>query len=188
MNGSVRPSVHLSVHQSVKFTHGKELLIFTRIDDFQTITSIWIHQWLWNYAQSLICQRRGALCFFQVIRQISRSYGQTKINDLNPIWVRLLVWAQLSNPRDLSCFRTYHGYAMRKILPLCGKTVTCKSKGFLCLFGHNSRIHCFWLNNLNMFSQNITFRVINYLNLVEKIIRSWNVDEVSVPIISKDIR
>ena len=82
----------------------------------------------------------------------------------------------------------YHGYAMSKILPLCRKTVTCKSKGFLCLFDHNSRIHCFWLKNLNLFSQNITFRVINYLNLVEKIIRNWNVDEVSVPIISKDIR
>ena len=82
----------------------------------------------------------------------------------------------------------YHGYAMRKILPLCIKTVTFKSKGFLCLFDHNSRIHCFWLKNLNLFSQNITFRVINYLNLVEKIIRNWNVDEVSVPIISKDIR
>ena len=83
---------------------------------------------------------------------------------------------------------TYHGYAMRKILPLCRKTVTCKSKGFLCLFGHNSCIHCFCLKNLNLFSQNITFRVINYLNLVEKITRNWNVDEVSVPIISKDIR
>ena len=82
----------------------------------------------------------------------------------------------------------YHGYAMRKILPLCRKTVTCKSKGFLCLFGQNSRIHCFWLKNLNLFSQNITFRVIAYLNLVEKIIRNWNVDDVSVPIISKDIR
>ena len=68
------------------------------------------------------------------------------------------------------------------------KTVTCKSKGLLCLFGHNSRIHCFWPKNLNLFSQSITFRVINYLNLVEKIIRNWNVDEVSVPIISKDIR
>ena len=83
---------------------------------------------------------------------------------------------------------TYHGYAMRKILPLCIKTVTGKSKGFPCLFGHNSRIHCFCLKNLNLFSQNITFRVINYLNLVEKINRNWNVDEVSVPIISKDIR
>ena len=46
---------------------------------------------------------------------------------------------------------TYHGYAMRKILPLCRKTVTCKSKGFLCLFGHISRIHCFGLKNLNLF-------------------------------------
>ena len=86
------------------------------------------------------------------------------------------------------CLISYHGYAMRKILPLCIKTVTGKSKGFLCLFGHNSRIHCFCLKNLNLFSQNITFRVINYLNLVEKINRNWNVDEVSVPIISKDIR
>ena len=68
----------------------------------------------------------------------------------------------------LSSIGAYHGYAMRKILPLCRKTVTCKSKGFLCLFGHNSRIHCFWLKNLNLFSQNITFRVINYLNLVAK--------------------
>ena len=89
---------------------------------------------------------------------------------------------------SLAMVLTYHGYAMRKILPLCIKTVTCKSKDFLCLFGHISRIHCFWLKNLNLFSQNITFRVINYLNLVEKIIRNWNVDEVSVPIISKDIR
>ena len=86
------------------------------------------------------------------------------------------------------CYKTYHGYAMRKFLPLSIKTVTCKSKGFLCLFGHISRIHCFWLKNLNLFSQNITFKVIDYLNLVEKIIRNWNVDEVSVPIISKDIR
>ena len=46
----------------------------------------------------------------------------------------------------------YHGYAMRKILPLSIKTVTCKSKGFLCLFGHNSCIHCFCLKNLNLFS------------------------------------
>ena len=65
---------------------------------------------------------------------------------------------------------TYHGYAMRKTLLLCRKTVTFKSKGFLCLFGHNSRIHCFWLKNLNLFSQNITFSVMNYLNFVEKII------------------
>ena len=27
-----------------------------------------------------------------------------KINDFNPIWVRLLGWSQLSNPSDLPCF------------------------------------------------------------------------------------
>ena len=95
---------------------------------------------------------------------------------------------ECANFADTRSSMSYHGYAMRKILPLCRKTVTCKSKGFLCLFSHNNRIHCFCLKNLNLFSQNITFRVINYLNLVEKIIRNWNVDEVSVPIISKDIR
>ena len=36
-------------------------------------------------------------CFFEVIHQISRSYVPT-IDDLNPIWVRLLGWSQLSNP------------------------------------------------------------------------------------------
>ena len=96
------------------------------------------------------------------------------------------LWYRLSFSRYFGI--SYHGYAMRKILPLCIKTVTCKSKGFLCLFGHNSRIHCFCLKILNLFSQNITFKVIDYLNLVEKNIRNRNVDEVSVPIISKDIR
>ena len=109
------------------------------------------------------------------------------LNSLSPALRRIperehLWWKSTSH-----FFSPYHGYAMRKILPLCRKTVTFKSKGFLCLFSHNSRIHCFWLKNLNLFSQNITFLVINHLNLVEKIIRTWNVDEVSVPIISKDI-
>ena len=27
-----------------------------------------------------------------------------KIDDLNPIWVRLLGWSQLSNPLDLPCY------------------------------------------------------------------------------------
>ena len=30
-----------------------------------------------------------------------------KIDDLNPIWVRLLGWSQLSNPSDLPCFCRY---------------------------------------------------------------------------------
>ena len=134
---------------SVKVTEVK-----TQFSCLRTVLPVWIHIWCWNDAQSLMLLMRGALLFFKSIRQISMPHSY-----------------EMSILTQIGHFRTvfpYHGYAMRKILPLCRKTVTCKSKGFLYLFGHNSRIHCFWLKNLNLFSRNITFRVINYLNLVEK--------------------
>ena len=40
-----------------------------------TVTPVWIHIWLSNDAQSLMLIRRGALLYFKVIRQISRSHG-----------------------------------------------------------------------------------------------------------------
>ena len=40
---------------------------------------------------------------FEIIHQISRSHG-LKNRWLNPIWVRLLGWSQLSNPSDLPCY------------------------------------------------------------------------------------
>ena len=43
-----------------------------QIGHFRTATLVWIHWWLWNDAQSLKQHRRGALLFFNVIRQISR--------------------------------------------------------------------------------------------------------------------
>ena len=39
---------------------------------FRTITPVWIHLW-WYYTQRLMMVRRGALLFFEVICQISRS-------------------------------------------------------------------------------------------------------------------
>ena len=39
------------------------------------MTPDWIHWWLWNDAQNLKQPRRGALLFFKVIHQISRSRG-----------------------------------------------------------------------------------------------------------------
>ena len=42
---------------------------------FRTVTQVWIHIWWWNDAQSLMLLRRGALLFFKVIHQISRSHG-----------------------------------------------------------------------------------------------------------------
>ena len=44
---------------------------------FQTVTPVWIHIWQWDDAQSLMLLRRGALLFFKVIFQISRSHGTT---------------------------------------------------------------------------------------------------------------
>ena len=42
---------------------------------FRTVTPVWIHIWWWNDTNSLMLLRRGALLFFKVIHQISRSHG-----------------------------------------------------------------------------------------------------------------
>ena len=47
----------------------------TQLNRFRTVTPVWIHIWRWNDAHSLMLLRRGALLFFKVIRQISRSHG-----------------------------------------------------------------------------------------------------------------
>ena len=39
------------------------------------LTSAWIHIWQWNHAHSWKQHRRGALLFFNVISQISRSHS-----------------------------------------------------------------------------------------------------------------
>ena len=57
----------------------------TQLNSFRTVTLVWIHIWWWNDAYSLMMLRRGALLFFKVIRQISRSHGSKKRH----IWPRL---------------------------------------------------------------------------------------------------
>ena len=73
---------HLS---NFKVTRLKKSSILTQIRRFRTVTPVWIHQWLWNDTQSLKQHRRGALAFFKVIRQISRSH-RTKNADFDPSW------------------------------------------------------------------------------------------------------
>ena len=82
----------------------KKLSTLTRTECFQTVTPVWIHWWIWNDAQSLIWYRRGALLF---LGSSIKFQGHTswKIDDLNPIWVRLLSRLQLSNPSDLPCLK-----------------------------------------------------------------------------------
>ena len=59
--------------------------VTTQLNRFRTVTPVWIHIWWWDDAYSLIMLRRGALLFFKVIRQISRSHGSKK----RQIWPRL---------------------------------------------------------------------------------------------------
>ena len=47
----------------------------TQLNPFRTVTLVWIHIWWWNDAYSLMMLRRGALLFFKVIREISRSHS-----------------------------------------------------------------------------------------------------------------
>ena len=61
--------------------------VTTQLYRFRTVTPVWIHIWWWNDAYSLIMVRRGALLFFKVIRQISRSRGSKNCR----IWPRLSV-------------------------------------------------------------------------------------------------
>ena len=57
----------------------------TQLSRFRTVAPVWIYIWWWNDAQSLMLLRRGALLFFKVIHQISRSQGSK-----NPqIWPKL---------------------------------------------------------------------------------------------------
>ena len=49
--------------------------VTTQLNRFRTVTPVSIHIWWWNDAYSLMLLRRGALLFFKVIRQISRSHG-----------------------------------------------------------------------------------------------------------------
>ena len=59
--------------------------VTTQLNRFRTVTPVWIHIWWWNDAYSLMLLRRGALLFFRVICQISRSHGSKK----RRIWPRL---------------------------------------------------------------------------------------------------
>ena len=59
--------------------------VTTQLHRFRTLTPVWIHIWWWDDAYSLIMLRRGALLFFKVIGQISRSHGSKN----RRIWPRL---------------------------------------------------------------------------------------------------
>ena len=87
-------------------TRDKISPISTRIERFRTVTPVWIHRWIWNDAQSLKQQRRGAILFFKIICQISRSHG-TEIcrflpklsvsRLLTPVWIHQWIWNEIQS-------------------------------------------------------------------------------------------
>ena len=76
------PMTNVRSMQKVKV---KVTEVTTQLNRFRTVTPVWIHIWWWNDAYSLMLLRRGALLFFKVIRQISRSHGSRN----RRIWPRL---------------------------------------------------------------------------------------------------
>ena len=76
-----------NVHAKVKGKRSKvKVTEFTnQLYSFRTVTPVWIHIWWWNGTYSFMLLRRGALLFFKVICQISRSHGSKN----RPIWPRL---------------------------------------------------------------------------------------------------
>ena len=113
MNGSVRLSVRLSVrrhtflpmfpssyHHEIfrsryqwrkwrpckrSMSKVKVTEVNSQLSRFRTVTPVWIQVSWWNDAQSLMLLRIGALLFFKVIRQISRSHSSKN----RWIWPRL---------------------------------------------------------------------------------------------------
>ena len=74
----------------------------TQLNRFRTVTLVWIHIWWWNDTYSLMMLRRGALLFFKVIRQISRSHRSKKPQ----------IWPRLGVSRLQLKFKFTNGYEM----------------------------------------------------------------------------
>ena len=113
MTGSLRPSVCPSVTPFSPCSHNRIIMKFsgvitmvksdvhakghgqrskvkvtevnTQLSSFRTLTPVWIYIWQLNHAHSWKQHRRGAILFFKVIRQISRSHGSKN----RRIWPRL---------------------------------------------------------------------------------------------------
>ena len=108
-------------------TAKKKSSSFTQIGRFRTVTPVWIHQWLWNVAQSLKQQRRDALLFSKVIHQISWSHG-TNITDFYPNW-------EFPDYRPVAAFKSLNSPMAMKC---CTKLETAKERCPIVFQGHPS--------------------------------------------------
>ena len=91
-----------------KVTWGKKSSILTRTECFRTVTPVWIHWWI-EMMHKVWCSIEEVPCYFLGSSIKFQGHTGWKIDDLNPIWVRLLGRSQLSNPSDLPCLNIGHG-------------------------------------------------------------------------------
>ena len=101
--------------------------VMTPFSRFRNVTPVWIHILRWNDAYSLMLRRRGALLFFKVIRQISRSHGQ----HIRRIWPRLGVSGLYLQFQSINGYEMMHN-AWRGI----GQVPYCFSRSSVKLQGH----------------------------------------------------
>ena len=76
--------------------------VTNQLSRFRTVTPVWIHIWWWNDTYSLMLLRRGALLFFKVICQISRSQG-SKNRQIYPDWAFPDCNSSLNSPMGTKC-------------------------------------------------------------------------------------
>ena len=110
--------------------------VMTPFSCFWTVTPVWIHIWQWNYAQSLMLLRRGALLYFKVICQISRSHGPKNQQ----------FWPKLSVSGLQLQFEFTNGYEMmHKAWSSIGWVPYCFSRSSVKFQGHTGqKNHHFW--------------------------------------------
>ena len=125
----------------------KSLLIVTRIERYRTVTAVWIHRRLRNDAHSLIWCRRGALLFFDVIHQMSRSH-ESQNDDLNIIFSK--------NTRPATAIKSL-GFALFIFIPAISIAMHSKNIG----------------QRLQIYSENIHHTPYSGTDLTESV-ANWN--------------
>ena len=101
----------------------------TQLSGFRTVTPVWIHIWWWNDAQSLMLFRWGALLYFKVIRQFSRSLGSKNLR----------IWPKFGVSGLLLQFEFINGYKMmHKDWRRIEDAPYCFSRSYVKLQGHTA--------------------------------------------------
>ena len=99
-NSSLNSHMATKWYTKLEVACKSSLSAFALILAFQTITPLWIDRWLGSEAESLKQPSPGALLFFKIIREISKSTGQKlpiftragRFWIVTPVWIDQWLW------------------------------------------------------------------------------------------------